>query len=170
MRVFKIILKIILLITGVLLAAFVAVIGYVLYLKPLKFEWEIDAAMRAIMQPEGTCERKSGGLECQLILGRSSLELARSIPHGSGAFVVVNLRQLGPNDPGFERLQPRFLAFWVKLGFPEHDVRSCLARGNREIPRFKLEIPKFMLTCHQEPGQWGGVAWGTTQFDLTRVP
>jgi hypothetical protein len=80
-------------------------------------EGEIDAAMRAVMRPEGTCERKSGGLECQLILGRSSLELARSFStHAPGAFVVANLRQLGPTDPGFERLQPTFLAFWVKLG------------------------------------------------------
>lgn len=159
---FKIILKIILLIIGVPLAAFVAFIGYV-YLGDLKFEWEIDAAMRAAMRPEGTCERKSGGLECQLILGRSSLELTRS-PFQSGHAVVVNLRQLGPNDPGFERLQPTFLAFWVKLGFTEHDVRSCLrARG-------KLEISKFMLACHQEPGQWRGDAWETNQFDLTRTP
>lgn len=166
MRVFKIILKIILLIIGVLLTAFVAFMGYVLYLKPLKLEWEIDAAMRAIMQSEGgICERKSGALECQLILGKSSLELARTLfPTGSGTLVAVNLRQLGPNDPGFERLQPTFLAFWVKLGFTEHDVRSCFRTEG------KLTIPKFMLTCHQEPGQWLGLAWGTNAFDLTRTP
>jgi hypothetical protein len=130
-------------------------------------ESEIDAAMRAAMRPEGTCERQSGGLECQLILGRSTLELTRS-----EAFVVANLRELGPDDPDFEplqpsfleRLQPTFLAFWVKLGFTEHDVRSCLrARG-------KLTIPKFMLACDQKRGQWAGYAWGTNQFDLTRTP
>jgi hypothetical protein len=96
--------------------------------------------MQAVMRPEGTCEHKSGGLECQLILGRSSLELARS-SRDPGAFVVVNLRQLGPNDPGFERLQPTFLAFWVKLGFTEHGVRSCLqARGKLTIPKFTLRL------------------------------
>jgi hypothetical protein len=166
-RVFKIILKIILLIIGVLLAAFVAFIGYVGYLKPLIFEWEIDAAMRAAMRPEGTCEYKSGGLECNLIQGKSSLELTRTA-QGSGAVVVANLRQLGPNDPGFESLQPTFLAFWVRLGFTEHDVRSCLLLPRHS--RDKVTIPQFMLTCHQEPGQWAGMAWGTSQFDLTRTP